>query len=189
MQRAGTGTVISDLRRQGIWILRLKKTVSSVIRNCRKCSRFVAGPTSEQPPPFPRCRVTCRRPFEATGMDLGGPLYLKGSCEASFVVFICMSVRAIHLEIVTSLSVEALNQALQRVMNRRGAPQLYISAHGTNFVATAKWEREKNLEIKWQSVVERVPWWGGAWQRLVGIFKGLLRRSLGQAVFFPGKNW
>ena len=73
MQHAGTGTVISEVKRQGIWILRSKKTVSSVIRKCRKCSRFLAGPASEQTPPFPRCRVTCRRPFEATGMDLGGP--------------------------------------------------------------------------------------------------------------------
>ena len=33
-------------------------------------------------------------------------------------------------------------------------------------------------------MVERGPWWGGAWERLVGVFKGLLRRSLGQAVLF-----
>ena len=107
MQHASIGTVISELRRQGIWILRSNKTVSSVIRKCRKCSRFLAGPASEQTPPFPRCRVTFRRPFEATGMDLGGPLYLKESCKAWFVVLTCMSVRAIHLGIVTSLSVEA----------------------------------------------------------------------------------
>ena len=74
-----------------------------------------------------------------------------------------MSVRVIHLEIVTSLSVEALIQAFQRFMNRRSFPQLCISDHGTNFVAAAKWVREKNLEIKWQFVVERGPWWGGAW--------------------------
>ena len=165
MQHAGTGTVISEVRRQGIWILRSKKTVSSVIRKCQKCSRFLAGPASEQIPPFPRCRVTCRRPFEATGMDLGGPLYLKESCKAWFVVFTCMSVRVIHLEIVTSLSVEALIQAFQRFMNRRGVPQLCISDRGTNFVAAAKWVREKNLEIKWQFMVERGPWWGGAWER------------------------
>ena len=115
-------------------------------------------------------------------MDLEGPLYLKENCKAWFVVFTCMSVRAIHLEIVTSLSVEALIQALQRFTNRRGVPQLCISDHRTNFVAAAKWVRERNLDIKWQFVVEGGPWWGGAWERLVGVVKGLLRRSLGQAV-------
>ena len=77
LQHARTGTVISTLRRQDIWILRSKKTVSSVIRKCLECGRFLAGPAFEQTLPFPRCRVTCRRSFEATGMDLGGPLYLK----------------------------------------------------------------------------------------------------------------
>ena len=91
-------------------------------------------------------------------------------------------VRAIHLEIVMSLSVEALIHALQRFMNRPGIPQLCISVHGTNFVAAPKWVREKNREIKKQFVVERGPWWGGAWERLVGVVKGVLRRSLGQAV-------
>ena len=36
--------------------------------------------------------------------------------------------------------------------------------------------------MEWQFVVKRGPWWGGAWERLVGVVKGLLRRSLGQAV-------
>ena len=133
-------------------------------------------------PPFPRCRVTCRRPFEATGMDLGRHLYLKDNSKVWLVVFTCMSVRAIHLELVTSLSEEMLIQALQRFMNRRGVPQLCISDHGTNFVAAARWVREKNLDIKWQFVVGRRPWWGGAWERLLGVVKGLLRRSLGHAV-------
>ena len=159
-----------------------RKFFSSVLRKCRKCSRFLAAPASEQTPPLPRCRVTCKLPFETTGMDLGGPLYLKDNSKVWFVVFTCMSVRAIHLELVTSLSTEALIQALQRFMNRRGVPQLCISDHGSNFVAAAKWVREKNLDMKWQFVVERGPWWGGAWERLVGIVKGLLRRSLGHAV-------
>ena len=52
------------------------------------------------------------------------------------------------MELVTSLSVELFIQALQRFMSRRGVPQLCISDHGTNFVAAAKWVREKNLDIK-----------------------------------------
>ena len=93
-----------------------------------------------------------------------------------------MPVRAIYLELVTSLSVEALIQALQRFMNRRGVPQLCIRDHRCNFVAVAKWAREKNLDIKWEFEVEHGPWWGGAWKRLVGIVKGLLRRTLYHAV-------
>ena len=42
--------------------------------------------------------------------------------------------------------------------------------------------REKNLDMKWQFVVKHGPWWGGAWERLVGIVKGLLPRTSGHAV-------
>ena len=47
MQHTSTATVISELRRPGIWILHSKKSVFSVIRKCRKCSRFLAAPASE----------------------------------------------------------------------------------------------------------------------------------------------
>ena len=50
----------------------------------------------------------------------------------------------------------------------------------TSWLQPSGWE--KNLDIKWQFVVERGPWWGGAWERLVGVVKRLLRRSLVQAV-------
>jgi len=67
-------------------------------------------------------------------------------------------------------------------MNRLGVPQLSISDHVTNFVVVSRWLRKKNLDIKWPFVVERGLWWGGAWKRIVGVVKGLLRHSLGHAV-------
>lgn len=122
-------------------------------------------------------------------MDLGGPLYLKDNSKVWFVVFTCMSVRATHLELVTSLSVEELIQALQRFMSKRSVPRLCISDHGTNFVAAAKRVREKNLDMKWHFVVERGPWWGGAWGRLVGVVKGRLRGVRWAVPCYPGTNW
>ena len=75
--------------------------------------------------------------MKTTGLDLGGGgggLYVKD--KVWFVVFTCMSV-AIHLELVTSLTVEVLIHAQQGFMNRRGVPQLCIGDHGSNFVAAA----------------------------------------------------
>lgn len=101
-------------------------------------------------------------------------MYLKGNLMVWFVVFRWRSVRAIHLELVTLLSADALIQALQVLfMNRRGVPLMLISDQRTNFVAAARYVREKNLDTQWQFVVERGPWWGRAWERLVGIVKGL----------------
>jgi len=77
MKHAGASVVISELRRQGAWVLRPKKSVSSVIRSCRKCRRFIAAPAAEITAPLPDSRVRLTRPFATTGMDLGGPLFLR----------------------------------------------------------------------------------------------------------------
>ena len=40
MQHAGTGTVISELRRQGIWILRSKKTSHQLLESAENAAGF-----------------------------------------------------------------------------------------------------------------------------------------------------
>jgi len=107
MQHGGASFVISELRRQGVWILCPRKSASSVIRTCRKCRKFIAAPAAEVTAPFPHSRVSITRVFDTTGMDLGGPLHLRNGSKVWFVLFTCMSVRAIHLELVLSASEEA----------------------------------------------------------------------------------
>ena len=182
IQHTGPSFVISELRRQGLWILRPKKAVASVVRSCRKCRRFNAGPAAEVTAPYPTSRVSLSRAFDTTGMDLGGPLYLKDESKTWFVVFTCMSVRAIYLELVSALSEEALAFAMQRFIARRGIPRKFVSDHGTNFVALARWLKSHGVDIQYEFIVERGPWWGGVWERLIQTVKGLLRRSIGKAL-------
>ena len=48
--------------------------------------------------------------------------------------------------------------------------QRYLSSHG----------------IRWQFIVERAPWWGGFYERLVGSVKRCLKKSLGKTLLsFP----
>ena len=182
MQHGGPSFVISELRRDGIWILRSKKSVASVIRTCRQCFRFIAAPAAEVTAPLPDSRVTLSRAFDTTGMDLGGPLYIKDGSKCWFVLFTCMAVRAVHLELVTSLSEEALVLAVQRFVSRRGLPRKFASDHGSNFVALSHWLKDRGLPVEYEFTVERGPWWGGVWERLIRIVKCLLRRSIGKAL-------
>ena len=78
---------------------------------------------------LPKSRMTISRPFTTTGVDFAGPLTLKaskGRCnkttKAWVALFICFSTRAIHLELVSELSVEAFIAALKRFVSRRGKP-------------------------------------------------------------------
>ena len=63
-------------------------------------------------PPWPKERVVEALPFEYTGLDYFGPLYIKQYTNDDTPVykkvwvclFTCMVVRAIHLELVEDMS-------------------------------------------------------------------------------------
>ena len=70
-------------------------------------------------------------------------------------------------------------KALTRFIARRGVPVRIMSDHGSNFVAVAKACAGRNLTTNWQFILERSPHWGGAWERMIGVVKACLKRTLG----------
>ncbi|XP_075157654.1 uncharacterized protein LOC142230919 [Haematobia irritans] len=103
-------------------------------------------------------------------------------------LFTCLTVRAIHLEIVTDLSTDAFLIALRNFINRRGIPTQIRSDNGKNFVAIKK-ELRNELEfldvdhikrsscfwgIKWLFNTPFDPASGGAWERLIQSVKKAL---------------
>lgn len=72
-------------------------------------------------------------PFESTGVDLCGPLYLKTGEKVWIVLFTCVIYRYVHLELVTSLSTEGFLLALRRFIERRGPSSIW-SDQGINFI-------------------------------------------------------
>ena len=65
-------------------------------------------------PPLPRELVAWSLPFEFTGLDYFGPLYIKQFVQGSETIvkkvwvclFTCLAVRAIHLELIEDMSAE-----------------------------------------------------------------------------------
>ena len=53
------------------------------------------------------------------------------------IIFTCMTVRAIHLELTNDLSTDSFIMALRRFKSRRGHVQVIRSDNGTNFVGAA----------------------------------------------------
>ncbi|KAL0841161.1 hypothetical protein ABMA28_014907 [Loxostege sticticalis] len=87
--------------------------------------------------------ATTKRQCLHCSVDYAGPVLIadrKGrGCKLlkSFLaIFICNSVKALHIELVTALSSEAYLAALNRFVSRRGKPQSITSDNGTNFVGT-----------------------------------------------------
>lgn len=122
---------------------------------------------------------------------MAGPVFLRGGQKAWIVVFTCAVYRAIHLELVTSLSADVFMQALRRFIARRGRILSIFCDNGSNFAATARvlqeldWEEIQKestvLRIKWKFNPPSSPWWTGFVERLVGSTKTILRKVLGRA--------
>ena len=130
--------------------------------------------------------------FEVVGIDLAGPLYIKHGDKVWIVLFTCAVYRAIHLELVSSLSTDAFLLSLRRFIARRGRPRTIYSDNGTNFRGASNalkdinWSRvisEAQIQrINWKFNPPTAAWWGGWWERLVRVVKELLKRTLGRAV-------
>ncbi|UYV67071.1 hypothetical protein LAZ67_4003814, partial [Cordylochernes scorpioides] len=183
--------ILSAKLRENYWILNSQRSIRSVVSQCAKCRRFSSKPVKTAPIHLPLDRVRDATAFEILGVDLAGPLYLKNKTKAWIVLFTCAVFRAIHLELVTSLSTEAFIQALRRFIAWRGRPTVIYSDNGTNFVGAnnalkaLNWKKivlDQNLhKISWKFIPPTAAWWGGWWERLIRSIKDLLVRILGHS--------
>lgn len=106
------------------------------------------------------------------------------------LLFTCASTRAVHLELMPNLTVESFLLAFCRFTSRRGLPATVMSVNGKTFPASSK-EIVKIAQSKevlhyltingvsWRFIVEKVPWWGGFWERLIQSIKRCMKKSLG----------
>jgi len=109
-------------------------------------------------------------------------------------VFVCMNVKAVHLELVTDLSTDAFLAAFNRFVARRGLPSAVYSDCGTNFVGASKKLYDlvndpRNREqfssafvCSWNFNPPSAPHFGGLWEAAVRSTKLLLVRVVGNQV-------
>ncbi|XP_052750703.1 uncharacterized protein LOC128200650 [Galleria mellonella] len=190
LQHAGTNQLIADIRTR-YWIIGSRRLVRSVISNCVICMRYRSQPLQAPAAPLPNERMACNAPFQNTGVDLAGPLYLRNGEKCWIVLYTCAVYRAVHLELTRSLSTEAFMMTLRRFIARRGRVDMLVSDQGSNFIGTKNlltnldWEeiqRQSTIRrIAWKMNVPTAAWWGGYWERLIRIMKDLLKRVLGKA--------
>ena len=76
-------------------------------------------------PTLPYIRTKQGKPFEITGVDFTGALYVKtlqGEDKVYLCLFTCSLTRAVHLEVVTDLNVETFMQAFRRFVCWKSLP-------------------------------------------------------------------
>lgn len=126
MCHAGVQTLLNSLREE-FWILGGRRAIRSIIQKCITCKRQDVKGLETEPAPLPLNRVKDATVFEISGVDFAGPVFLIGRQKAWICLFTCAVYRAVHLELVTSLSTTAFLEAFRRFVARRGRPHIMYS--------------------------------------------------------------
>ncbi|XP_058826881.1 uncharacterized protein LOC131686893 [Topomyia yanbarensis] len=139
-RHANRKTVFNEIR-QRFDISQLRRLLDKVTRSCVWCRIAKSSPRPPAMAPLPEMRVTSFiRPFTFTGLDYFGPVLVRmgrSNVKRWVALFTCLTTRAIHLEVVHSLSMESCIMAVQRFVSRRGMPREFWSDNATCFQGTS----------------------------------------------------
>ena len=113
-------------------------------------------------------------------------------------LFTCCTTRAIHLKLVRDMTTTTFVRCLKCFTARRGLPRRIISDNAKTFKATAKLikailgQKEVRdylslVRVEWSFNLEKAPWWGGIFERMVKSTKRCLRKIVGRANFCYNK--
>ena len=193
--------------RTKFWLINGKNQIKRVIHQCINCFRVKPILSQYLMGNLPSIRTTLSRPFLNVGIDYCGPFLVKekkyrnrNTIKAYVAVFVCMAIKAIHLEVVEDLSTEGFLAALRRFIARRGTPKSIHCDNGTNFQGAKNELRELyellsnenhqnsvnhfalNNCIEFHFIPPSSPHFGGLWEASVKNFKMHLKRVAGNSV-------
>ena len=105
---------------------------------------------------------------------------------------VAIEIRAIHLELVPNMETNSFLLCLKCFIARRGRPRVIYSDNGSQFVKAAAWLKQvrkdeklqgylESQDIQWKFNLSRAPWWGGQFERLIGVVKQALYKNIGGA--------
>ncbi|XP_071577734.1 uncharacterized protein [Temnothorax nylanderi] len=190
------------LLRENYCILRTRQTIRTILHKCVRCARESAKSANELMGDLPSCRVTSTaRAFLHCGIDYAGPIQVRTtsgrghkSRKAYIAVFVCMTVKATHLELVSDCTTPAFIAAFDRFCARRGVPSDMYSDNATTFhgaqreisVAWSEATRDPNFQsqiatqgVRWNFIPPSAPHFGGLWEACVHSVKFHMKRVIG----------
>ena len=180
------------------WIPKLRQPVKNVRKSCHGCKRFQASAyATPAPRNLPTIRTRGTNPYQVIGVDYAGPIRYRVSKQregkAYVLVYACSLTRGIYLDLLPNLETADCLKSMRQFIACRGRPERIYSDNGRTFVGAANWIRavmaDERLQtylfisqIKWQFNLSRAPWWGGQFERLIGLVKAALNKTIGNGL-------
>ena len=125
----GVEATVSHIR-QRYWIPAIRQQVNSVYSKCVKC-RKDCGPAyrAPNPAPLPAIRIQETYPFALTGVDYTGAIPIRGKSKdddlsAYILLMTCGVTRAVHLEVVETMSTKGFMDAFRRFTGHHPLPRI-----------------------------------------------------------------
>lgn len=154
----GRNYTLSELR-QKFGIPQATSAIRKLISQCTVCRRL-RGRVGEQKmaplPPEDRL-LPDKPPFINVGIDYFGPFEVTrgwSTVKRYGVIFTCLTIRAVHIEVADSLDTSACVNVLRRFISRRGQVSIMRSDNGTNFVGVEKELKQAVINLN-QSEIEK----------------------------------
>ncbi|XP_071952433.1 uncharacterized protein [Antedon mediterranea] len=188
---SGVNHVLSELR-QIYWPVGGRTMIKGISRKCVQCRRRNAPTAHQKMADLPAERVTpAHPPFTFVGIDCFGPFKVKNArsvLKRYGVIFTCLSIRAVHLEVASSLDTNSFLNAYRRFVARRGVPKHIRSDNGGNFIMGQKelrsaindWNQGQihqylsQNHVEWKFNPPAASHQGGVWERCIRTVRKVL---------------
>ncbi|XP_053699358.1 uncharacterized protein LOC128746331 [Sabethes cyaneus] len=199
---AGQQLLIASVREK-FWPTAINSLAKRVIHECVSCFKNKPKVVDQLMADLPSERVTPSSPFLKVGVDYCGTFLISypnrrtRPVKCYVAIFVCLAVKAVHLELVADLTTQAFLAALRRFIARRGKPNLIMCDNATTFVGAKRELSELhrlflsqhfqdavvrdagNDSIEFRFIPPRTPNFGGLWEAQVKSFKNHFRKTIG----------
>lgn len=191
----GTGSTLAELRRRGYWVPQGRQAVNLILAECSTCKRYNSRPSPPKASAdLPSHRTDFCTPYQHTGIDFTGHLWVwdgKRNIKMYLLLFTCLNIRAVHIEVVPDMSVSSFLQALIRFTNQNGVPEALYSDNAKTFKGGGRLfnrlvlckdyqDRYGPSNMKLKTIPPFSPWYGGAWERCIRTIKNCLYKVVGR---------
>lgn len=193
----GVGSTLMQLRENGYWIPSGRQVVKDILKDCMVCKKLNCF-SFDYPKltNLPKERLHLVKPYFHTAIDYTSHLFVAdddGQLKKMYIVlYTCLGIRAVHLDVVPDLSLNSFLQSFKRFCNTYCIPSSIYTDNAKQFLASDNYVNQALVSdefkdhlsihcIKHKTIPAYASWVGGVYERQIKTMKQCLYKTVGRA--------